>query len=118
MHYSAEEFASEVDAAFAALRTSPVPVSILFDLTQLSKSDSRNRQIAAEYLKRESVMVRSKVLGAAFVTESSVLRGAITAIGWLGKFPIPTKTFDAFGPAESWLAQLSLVEGLDRRLGA
>jgi hypothetical protein len=43
--------------------------------------------------------------GAAFVTTSKLVRGAIIAIGWLQPFPHPVEYFDTVSEARAWAAE-------------
>ena len=39
----------------------------------------------------------------AFVCNSAIVRGAVTAIGWVVDWPVETRFFKDFGKAEAWL---------------
>jgi hypothetical protein len=101
--YTVEEFASEFDVLTARLHALRHPTTVLIDVTHLGRSDPRNRARAAEFFRAEADELRRRVRAWGFVSPSPVLRGAITAIGWLGAFPIPTQTFADRAHCERWL---------------
>lgn len=103
--YTVEEFAAEFDALTLRLRAlSPrEATTVMIDVTSLQRSDPRNRARAARFFREEAHELRQKVRAWGFVSPSATLRGAITAIGWLGAFPTPTQTFDKREPCERWL---------------
>lgn len=102
--YSAEEFSGEFDRLTEHLRALQRRTTILIDVTKLSSSDPRNRSRAARFFREERALLERWIAGWAFVVPKATLRGAITAIGWLADFPIPTRTFERLAPAEAWLA--------------
>lgn len=103
--YTVEEFAAEFDVLTSRLRALSLlePTTVMIDVTSLRQSDPRNRVRAAQFFREEAEQLRRKVRAWGFVSPRAVLRGAITAIGWLGAFPIPTQTFDKREPCERWL---------------
>lgn len=99
-----EEFAEEFGEAMESLRRLPPDrrLVVLTDLTQLTGSDSRRRQRAAQFIKENRAVLRQHVVAWGFVA-GGVMRGALTAIGWLNAFPVPMNVFVTRHECDSWL---------------
>lgn len=103
--YSHEEFCFEFDGLTERLHRAPPGLRILLDATHVQRSDVHNRERAARFFRDERELIQGKIVAWAFVTPSALLRGAITAIGWMGKFPIDVRSFDSDAGAIQWLSQ-------------
>ena len=112
-----EEFTEEFGEAMESLRrlAPHQRLVVLTDLTQLAASDSRRRQRAAQFMKDNKVVLRQHVIAWGFVA-AGVMRGALTAIGWLNAFPVPMSVFATRRDCENWL-EARLAEDLRARGG-
>ena len=99
-----EEFTEEFGGAMESLQRLPPDrrLVVLTDLTQLTSSDSRRRQRAAQFMRDYKVVLRRHVVAWGFVA-AGVMRGALTAIGWLNAFPVPMSVFATRSDCETWL---------------
>jgi hypothetical protein len=99
-----EEFVEEFGEAMESLRRLPPGrrLVVLTDLAQLAASDSRRRQRAAQFIRENKAVLRRHVVAWGFVA-AGVMRGALTAIGWLHAFPVPMSVFATREECERWL---------------
>ena len=58
------------------------------------------RKVLAEWMERDFELIRSSSLGVGFVIDSTLVRGALTAVFWLSKLPAP---YRVHGTAEEAL---------------
>jgi hypothetical protein len=76
----------------------------VFDLTEASAGSATQRQAQAAWIgKYERVLARD-FAAAALVTDSAIIRGAVTAIFWIRPLPFPTRVTATVKSAEEWLA--------------
>jgi len=110
-----EEFTAEFGEAMESLRRLPPHqrLVVLTDLTQVAGSDPRRRKRAAQFMKDNKVVLRQHVVAWGFVA-AGVMRGALTAIGWLNAFPVPMSVFATRRDCETWL-DARLADDLRRR---
>src|SRR5688572_29674903 len=99
-----EEFVQEFGEAMESLRRLPPDqrLVVLTDLAQVAGSDSRRRQRAADFIRENKALLRKHVVAWGFVA-SGVMRGALTASGWLHAFPVPMSVFIRRQDCETWL---------------
>lgn len=83
----------------------------LSDLRRInSRPNAKIRALAAERSREWRPLVERYSLGDARVLTSSIVRGALTAVGWLYQHPKPIKYFGTMGEGISWCSeQLTLV---------
>jgi hypothetical protein len=115
-HYSVEEFAREFDLATEVIRTLPPGRRFVYfvDMSEVTHSDPRNRNRVARFLVDCEAPLRLHMIAWGMVIPNSVMRGAITAISWLGKFPVPLQVFDDARECEHWLDQQLALDQLSR----
>ena len=85
---------------------------VLFDARAAARPTPRQRQKQADWMKEYAPSLRANNAGIAFVIESAVVRGALTAILWLSPMPTSHNVVATVAQAEEWLAQLLANEGL------
>ena len=93
-----QEYIHRIDA----LLTRRAPYCSVIDLTQASPPSAALRRRQAEWQRQNLAALRKYCRGAAFVTPSRVLRGAMIAIGWLQPWPHPVDYFDRRPEAWAW----------------
>ena len=94
------KFLHELEAILAL----PGRKAAVFDLTEAGTGSPTQRQTQAAWIgKHESVLARD-FAAAAIVTDSAIIRGAVTALFWLRPLPFPTHVTATAQLAEEWLA--------------
>jgi hypothetical protein len=86
--------------------------AIVFDARRSARPTPRQRQKQADWMQANSSAIRSYNVGIAFVIDSAIVRGALTAILWLQETPSPHKVFASLDGAEQWVSGLLAKEGL------
>lgn len=110
--YTVEEFAAEFDRATELFQRLPYGVRFVYtaDFTNVTSSDPRNRARVVRFLRECQVPIKNHMIAWGIVTPRPLLRGAITAVTWLGQFPVPTRVFAARQECDTWLAQQLAAE--------
>ena len=103
--FTFEEFAQEFTNAIEELRRMPAGqrVVVLTDMEQMTHSEARRRQRAAQFIKENRLVFRQHIIAWGFVSTKGVIRGALTAIAWLRAFPVPMDVFTTRKECEKWL---------------
>jgi hypothetical protein len=103
--FTFEEFSQEFSNAIEELRRLPVGhrVAVLTDMEHMSHSEARRRQRSAQFIKENKAVFRRHIVAWGFVSTRGVIRGALTAIGWLRAFPVPMKVFTTRLECDAWL---------------
>lgn len=114
--YGHDDFVRELDAAVEALRALRAGrrVVALLDLSQVKSSDPRRRQRASQFLSEHAGLIAERTVAWGFLIPNPVVRGAITAIRWVGSFPVPIKMFAERFECEQWLEQQLALDDLAR----
>ena len=76
----------------------------IFDLSKATTGTARQRQLQGEWIKRNEQALKREFAAAAIVTDSAIIRGAVTAIFWVRPLPFPTRIVATLESAEVWLA--------------
>lgn len=76
----------------------------VFDLTKATTGTPRQRQIQGAWIAKNEEALARGFAAAAIVTESAIIRGAVTAIFWIRPLPFPTRVVATLEAAEAWLA--------------
>lgn len=79
------------------------PYCILLDLSRATSFSPRQRKMQADHIREGLPITRIYLKGIAFVAESALKRGMITAIYWLVKPSAPHEIFPTKKEAEAWL---------------
>ena len=105
-HLTIEEFDQEFGEAMETMRRLPDDqrLVVLTDLSQVAESNSRRRKSAAQFITEYKAVLHRHVVAWGFVA-SGVMRGALTAIGWIGAFPVPMSAFTTRRECEAWLEE-------------
>ncbi|MCU0671301.1 MAG: STAS/SEC14 domain-containing protein [Myxococcota bacterium] len=98
------------DAAFeryvqeqAALLERKEPYVVLFDARRSGMPTAKQRQRMARYMRDHETQLRRYCRRGAFVIESPLIRGALTAILWIQPLPFPHEVFASVEDAERFL---------------
>ena len=106
---------AEFDAYLAHMSrilTRAARYAVLFDARGAARPTPRQRQKQADWMKQHASSLRQHNVGIAFVIESAIVRGALTAILWLSPMAAPHKVVATPEQAERWLSELLAAEGL------
>ena len=76
----------------------------VFDLTRATTGTPRQRQLQGAWIAKNEAALARSFAAAAIVTESAIIRGAVTAIFWIRPLPFPTRVVATLEAAETWLA--------------
>lgn len=79
---------------------------------QSQPSSARQRQMQAAWLKEHSAALRAGCVGMAFVIQSPLIRGAMTAVLWLQGLPYPHTVLGSRTAAEQWCTERLLEAGV------
>lgn len=80
--------------------------SIVHDYTGFQNLTATQRRIVADYGKRNKARTEARCVGIAFVFDSALLRGLLTAIHWIHPSKIHTKIFANAVDAKKWAVSL------------
>lgn len=80
------------------------PYALLVDATYATSFSPRQRKMQADHIREGLPITRIYLKGIAYVAQSALKRGVITAIHWLVEPPAPHEVFATKAEAEMWLA--------------
>lgn len=81
------------------------PYVLLIDATYAMSFSPRQRKLQAEHVRQGLPITRIYLKGIAYVAQSAIKRGMITALHWLVTPPAPHDVFATRAQAEPWLMQ-------------
>lgn len=87
-------------------------IGLIVDISRVTRSEARNRARIAECIDELGELMKTRVVGHAYVVSNQVLRAAITAVSWLKPAPWPVKVFTDRGGAEAWIRRRLVSEGV------
>ncbi len=70
------------------------------------------RKKQAEWMKKHADITRKNCVGIAFVMNSTVVRGVLTAVLWLSDMPSPYRVVGTMSEAEEWCEEQFAMHGL------
>jgi len=110
--YSVEDFTAEFDRATEVFNMLPANARFVYvaDFTRVVHSDPRNRARVARFLRECGGPIKRHMIAWGIVTPHALLRGAITAVTWLGTFPVTTRVFAERDDCDAWLEQQLAME--------
>lgn len=82
--------------------------AMVYDTTAIGSVDAFLRKRYAEFHSLNAADFRRLCKGIAFVIDSGVVRGALTAILWMTELPFPYKVMSHRAEAEEWARKLLL----------
>ena len=93
------EFLQKLEAVLAV----PGRKVCLFDLSSATAGSAKHRQIQAAWIGKHEQALARGFAAAAIVTDSAIIRGAVTAVFWIRPLPFPTHVTASIASAEAWL---------------
>ncbi len=75
---------------------------LIQDARNAGQSPPTQRKMQAEWLKKHEARLRNIALGTAFVIDSALVRGILTAILWLQPLPMPHEVCGTIEEALDW----------------
>jgi hypothetical protein len=97
-----EERLSSLAESDRVLTSRPGHYSLVLDNRKAGPVPPRQRKLIAEYMERHALRSRTRCCSTAFVMDSAVMRGVLTAIMWLRKPEIETRVFGELQEAIAW----------------
>lgn len=82
------------------------PTAIVIDSREFAVMPAAQRKRQAEWIDETRVVRTRYTLGTAFVINSPLIRGALTAIFWLTKYDTPYVVVPTLEEAEAWALKL------------
>jgi hypothetical protein len=101
-NYSDDEllaFLSELDDVLRV----PGRKLCLIDLTGAKPGSARQRQLQAEWIRKNEAALQRDFAAAAIVTDNAIIRGTVTAVFWIRPLPFPTHIVATVPRADAWL---------------
>lgn len=93
-----EEYLRRIGANLARRQ----PTAVIIDSRQAVTMPAAQRRRQADWIDSNREDLRRYSAGTAFIIESSLMRGALTAIFWLTKYETPYVVVATFEAAEAW----------------
>lgn len=90
-------------AAINGLLERRKPYGSVIDLTRATAPSAALRKRQADWQREHDAALRRYCRGAAFVTTSRLVKGAMIAIGWLQPYPHPVDFFGTLDDARIWV---------------
>ena len=106
---SEEEAQAFYDACERLYASLDHDVAWVLDTTKMTQVTARQRRMSADHVSRMRDKMRERVVAIAFVIQSPLIRGAITAIAWLVSLPFRHQTFKTREEAIAWVERRLLV---------
>jgi hypothetical protein len=111
VHYTIEgtiDDEAEIQAYIAdisGLLSRRQPYCSIIDLRRATVPSAALRRRQADWQQEHDDALRRYCRGAAFVTTSKLVKGAVMAIGWLQPWPHPVDYFTTISEARDWAAE-------------
>lgn len=77
-----------------------------------SSMSPKQRQRTGEWLKQQTPLLRAACVGQTVVVPGTIQRGVLTAILWMGDYPVPMRACASEEEAIAWVR--SLLQGTNR----
>jgi hypothetical protein len=107
-----EQFLRALDAVLDL----PGRKACLIDLTRAQAGSAKQRQMQGQWIKAHESVLERDFAAAAIVTDSTIIRGAVTAVFWIRPLPFPSHVAATVENAQAWLAPyLASIRASDRR---
>jgi hypothetical protein len=91
--------------------------SMVLDNRKAGPVPPTQRKLIADYMEKHAARARMRCLSTAFVMDSTVMRGVLTAIMWIRKPEVETRVFAELDEAIAWSRGLHAASrGLSRPL--
>jgi hypothetical protein len=109
--YSDPEFEDYLERMTRLLERKKKNVTIL-DARQASTTTAKQRAKQATWIKAHDALLKEFSCGSAFVIESALVRGALTAILWLQPMPVQHAVVPTMEAAEQWALRRLIEAGV------
>ncbi len=87
------------------------PHVILHDARMARGLGAAQRKKFAQHIKEHEHAIRAHSAAVAMVSESGLIRGMVTAVGWIFPTPCPQRAFSTLGEATDWLREQLEAKG-------
>ena len=95
------EFMRYLEETRACLQPGKRTVTVL-DAREPTGATQHQRRMQADWMKQHRALIQECSAGIAFVLNSPVVRGVLTAIMWLTPLPVPHRIFADIEDARTW----------------
>jgi hypothetical protein len=85
----------------------------ILDATRAGNTPALQRRMQADWLKRNEELLRKHSAGTAFVINSPLVRGLLTAILWMSPMATPHTVVASLDEAERWAAAQLRARGVE-----
>jgi hypothetical protein len=106
------QYLSFLNANMDRAEAAQTKTAVLFDARAGGRVSASTRQQMADWIRRNAEQTRRTCVGFAFVFDSAMVRGALTAILWLVPMPAPHTVVATLLEAENWMAERFAVHGV------
>jgi len=96
------ELLQRLDKNIARCIAERTKTAIIYDSRAGYAASPRVRQQQADWMKKNAMITKVNCVGLAFVINSTVVRGVLTAVLWLSDLPAPYCVVGTVGEAEQW----------------
>lgn len=107
------EFRAYLDETTRIMITRKSPTVTIVDSRGSSRVPPSQRKMQADWINQYSNLLAKWSLGTAFVIDSPLVRGALTAIFWLQRLPMEYVVVGTRAEAERWAAERLRSVGLE-----
>lgn len=97
-----DEFRRHLDE-YAALVRRGRRYGAVFDATRAARPSATQRRMMAEFINAREAELSRVCVGGAFVIDSPLIRGAMTAILWVASMPFPHTVVSSEAEALGWV---------------
>lgn len=88
------------------------PFANIIDLSRCGSAMSTERRLVAERFNAHEAAYRAHLVAVAVIVPSKLLRGALTAIGWVHRYPAPIEFVDSVETAAAKLLPHLAARGI------
>ena len=79
---------------------------VINDATRWIRSNAEQRRMQADWIAKNTEVLRGRTAGVSFVISSAVVRGGLTAILWLSNMPCPYRVTGTLTESIDWAREL------------
>jgi hypothetical protein len=87
---------------YRAVLSQGKPYAVLLDASDAGVPSSAQRKLQADFIRDNAVVMGAVCVGGAFIIQSTLVRGALTAILWLQPMPFRHVVVGTVAEGEAW----------------
>jgi hypothetical protein len=103
-----DQYAAYLDelTAFTQHNRNRTSMVVINDASRWIRSNAEQRRMQADWIAKNTDMLRERTAGVSFVISSAVVRGGLTAILWLSNMPCPYRVTGTLEESLEWAREL------------